>query len=172
MNQMSDLDPYTTPTTSNPVSEVDTSNGEVELATLNERFTGSVVDGLILVIPLLPFMFFLGFFNNPEGMDFGKTALFGIIGFGLHALINYRFLSQTGQTIGKKVAKTKIVDAVTGEKPDIKSLLLKRQGFQQVLGIVPVISMILTLIDLCFIFRKDRRCIHDFVANTKVIKAR
>jgi hypothetical protein len=39
-----------------------------------------------------------------------------------------------------------------------------------VLQYIPGVGSIIGLADLLFIFRQDRRCIHDFIAGTKVIQ--
>jgi uncharacterized RDD family membrane protein YckC len=39
-----------------------------------------------------------------------------------------------------------------------------------VLQQIPVVNFILPLLDALFIFREDRRCIHDLIAGTKVIQ--
>ena len=36
---------------------------------------------------------------------------------------------------------------------------------------IPWVGQFIVLVDSLFVFRKDKRCIHDLIANTKVIKA-
>ncbi len=35
--------------------------------------------------------------------------------------------------------------------------------------LIPYVGMIFVFIDPLFIFREERRCIHDFIAGTKVV---
>ena len=42
----------------------------------------------------------------------------------------------------------------------------------QIASVIPAIGNILPLLDVLFIFREDRRCLHDFIAGTKVVKAK
>jgi uncharacterized RDD family membrane protein YckC len=39
-------------------------------------------------------------------------------------------------------------------------------------ALIPVIGGFLPLVDVLFIFRHDRRCIHDLLAGTNVVKVR
>jgi len=39
-----------------------------------------------------------------------------------------------------------------------------------ILGAVPMIGNVFTIVNYCFIFRADRRCLHDLIAGTKVVK--
>ena len=36
---------------------------------------------------------------------------------------------------------------------------------------ISVLGLIFWIVDSCFIFRADQRCLHDLVAGTKVVKA-
>jgi len=38
-----------------------------------------------------------------------------------------------------------------------------------IVGLIPGVGIALTILDALFIFRDDRRCIHDLIAGTKVI---
>ena len=39
-----------------------------------------------------------------------------------------------------------------------------------VLGAIPYIGWAFTMVDICFIFRDDHRCVHDLMAGTRVVK--
>ena len=64
---------------------------------------------------------------------------------------------------------------------DVEDALLGVTGFgglvglreivPAVIGMVPLLGGIFSIVDACFIFRGDQRCIHDLMANTKVIRA-
>ena len=34
---------------------------------------------------------------------------------------------------------------------------------------IPVLGPLFSLVNVCFIFREDRRCIHDLIAGTQVV---
>ena len=44
-----------------------------------------------------------------------------------------------------------------------------REWIIGIIGLFPIVGIVIIIIDKLFIFREDRRCIHDMIANTKVI---
>jgi len=87
---------------------------------------------------------------------------------GLMALVACQiyFLSSLGQSIGKKVMGIRIVKNTTGENGGFGTNVLVRLIANGILGFVPLYS----LVDVLFIFRQDRRCLHDLIAGTKVVE--
>ena len=77
-------------------------------------------------------------------------------------------LSLKGQTIGKMTAKIRIVKAATGMNGGFIPNVLVRLFLSNLLGIITL--NLYHLVDGLFIFRGDRRCIHDLMAGTVVIK--
>lgn len=100
-----------------------------------------------------------------HGVDLG-VALMGMLVF---YSVQWGFLSSSGQTIGKKLTRIRIV-TMTGEKPSMTDLALKRYGFMNLSTFIPIAGGLIALADLFSIFRKDHRCLHDQVAGTQVIK--
>lgn len=87
--------------------------------------------------------------------------------FGLAGLAAYQvyLLSTFGQTIGKKMMNIKIVKADSGENGGFVTNVLMRGILNGILGFIPLYA----LVDVLFIFREDRRCIHDMIAGTRVV---
>ncbi|MOA70690.1 RDD family protein [compost metagenome] len=54
--------------------------------------------------------------------------------------------------------------------PELGNLLLKRYLVWWLLAYVPIVGMFLVLVDYLFIFRADRRCLHDRLAATRVVQ--
>ena len=87
-------------------------------------------------------MYFTGAF---QGIMQGKqpTLLYslgvGFAGIIFFLLINFKFLKDSGQTLGKKALGTKIVND-QGETVTLGAILLKRYGFYFFIGLVPVIE--------------------------------
>ena len=77
-------------------------------------------------------------------------------------------LYQRGQTIGKRIMGIAIV-TLDNQKPAFFPLIAQRYMSQWLIHMVPVIGPLLRLIDVLFIFRADKRCLHDHIAKTKVI---
>jgi uncharacterized RDD family membrane protein YckC len=102
----------------------------------------------------------------PLALGFGLS--FG--GFVLFLLVQGYPLSNTGQTWGKRLLKLRIVD-LEGRKPAFGRLIGLRYATGWAIGLVPIIGPIYSIVDVLFIFRDDRRCIHDHIAGTRVVVA-
>jgi uncharacterized RDD family membrane protein YckC len=50
------------------------------------------------------------------------------------------------------------------------AIILKRSLPITLFSLIPVIGGLLGLANIGFIFRKDRRCLHDIIAGTKVVQ--
>lgn len=144
---------------------------EYDLASRWSRLFASILDGIIMLMILVPTMFIVGYFEViASGEDvFLYQVLLGIFSIFIFIVINLKFLADKGQTIGKMVLGIKIVD-MQGGKAELKDHLFKRYLTYFLPGQVPLIGGLFSLINVLFIFRKDKRCIHDLVGNTQVIR--
>ena len=159
--------PYEAPQ-SNLVKDEENS---VTLATRGSRFLAALIDGLIGIAIAVPFWFVSGMWDFIAA---GASApliyilaggVYGFIGF---VLVHYYFLNKNGQTVGKKILKIRI----TGTDDQLKGapqLLTKRYLPITIVSMIPLLGSLLMLVNLLFIFRKDRRCVHDLIAGTKVV---
>ena len=87
-----------------------------------------------------------------------------IIMLGIQAFM----LAKSGQSIGKKLTKIKIVDAETGTQTS----LMRAFTLRSIVFILPTIYFIplFSLVDWIFGLGKNRQTLHDKLAKTKVIK--
>ena len=123
-----------------------------------------VVFGVIAaLIPGIVLTFLSGGSFDPEPFLLG--AVVGIISFVIY---QWYLLATTAQTIGKKYLKIKIVKN-DGEKAGFFVNVVLREWVMTLIGIFPAIGGIIQLVDILFIFRDDRKCIHDLIAGTVVI---
>jgi uncharacterized RDD family membrane protein YckC len=163
---MSDINPYQTPN-----SDVTVAHGANELAGRWVRFGASIVDGIVIVLVMVPVMYLMGifsYFTSNTEPPMTLMLMVAVIAFVVFVAINYVPLSKNGQTVGKKVANIRITD-LQGNKADVGTIILKRYLPVQIAGQVPIIGGLVSLIDVLFIFRKDRRCLHDLIAGTQVM---
>jgi uncharacterized RDD family membrane protein YckC len=79
-------------------------------------------------------------------------------------------LSLRGQSVGNMLVGTRIVRAPGGERAGFLRAFLLRGCVARVIRQLPLIGGIFWVVDSCFIFRDDRRCLHDLIAGTKVVK--
>jgi uncharacterized RDD family membrane protein YckC len=83
----------------------------------------------------------------------------GLLGFVAVMVYQVVLLVRTGQTLAKRWLRIKVV-ALDGGKPALRAHVVR--GL--VLGMLGPISA-------AFIFRADRRCLHDLAAETRVVVA-
>jgi uncharacterized RDD family membrane protein YckC len=144
----------------------------VELATRGQRLGAALLDMLIGLAFGVPMMYAAGFFDyigRGQKPPFGLTLLLTASGFVIFILVHGYFLKRDGQTIGKKLVGTRIATLDDGV-PSFPTLIGARYFPLTCLSLIPSIGQILSLIDSLFVFRSDRRCVHDLIAGTKVVK--
>jgi uncharacterized RDD family membrane protein YckC len=145
-----------------------------ELASIGRRFGAIFLDGLILGLPLgavvLGVFASLGLFS---GISAGKApdlglfwAMEGVLFLGAFVswvLYEGLMLRRSGQTVGKKAMRIRVVSAEGS--PLSPGQAFGRAAMRQVLGIVPCLG----LVNYLTAFGEQRTCIHDMVARTRVI---
>jgi uncharacterized RDD family membrane protein YckC len=83
-------------------------------------------------------------------------------------VVNCVMVHQSGQTIGKRMLEIAMV------RTDGSPITLLRYIFLRVvpvvlLGMIPLVGRFVGLIDPLLIFGKERRCLHDLIADTIVV---
>lgn len=81
-------------------------------------------------------------------------------------------LTLRGQTLGKLLVGTHIVRNADGGRAGFVKAVLLRSLLFYIIGGMPLVGMIILIADGLMIFRQDRRCLHDLVADTKVMVRR
>ncbi|MBK8036795.1 MAG: RDD family protein [Verrucomicrobiaceae bacterium] len=89
-----------------------------------------------------------------------------ILALGIFQLV---MLATRGQSIGKRLLGIRIVTYPEGQNPGGVKTILLRGVVPAVIGMIPVLGPLFSLVNVCFIFREDRRCIHDLIAGTQVV---
>ena len=109
------------------------------------------------------------------GDDNDTTQIIGGILIGLVFLallgIQIYLLTTRGQTIGKKMTRVKIVKYDDGSNPGFVHACLLRLIVPGFINGIPFVGAVFPIVDACFIFSEERRCIHDLIASTKVVNA-
>lgn len=144
------------------------------LAGRGARLLAKLIDGLAGLVVALPGLVLLAlggaFEDNFSAMS---IAGLGLTGFAVLCLFIFQVyqLATRGQTIGKRLMDVKIVAYDDGTNPGFVKAVLLRVIVNGLISAVPVIGGLYSLVDILFIFRDDRRCIHDLIASTHVVKA-
>lgn len=157
-----------------PVSAAGSIGGAViaadRLAGRGTRLAAVIVDGLIGSLLGAPvWMAAAAAAGDPEALAEALTGAGTISGLLTLAyiVIQLWLLVKDGQTIGKKLLKIRIVKLETGQNGGFVPNVLMRGIVNGLLNMVPLYG----LVDVLFIFREDRRCIHDLLAGTTVVRA-
>jgi uncharacterized RDD family membrane protein YckC len=98
----------------------------------------------------------------------GATVL--VTGWLVLTVIQIILLSLRGQSIGKIVAGVRIV-RLDGQPAGFVHAWLLRNFVVRIICAVPTVGPIFWLTDILFIFSEGRRCVHDRIAGTRVVKA-
>jgi len=144
------------------------------LASHSKRLGGALIDCLIMMAVSFPVMLVTGAFRQiteQRRMTFVQGAFYSLFGLAVFLCINGYFLAKQGQTVGKKIVGTRIVAYSDGQILPFGKLLCLRYLPIALIAMIRVIGQILILADILFIFRADKRCIHDLIAGTKVVDA-
>jgi uncharacterized RDD family membrane protein YckC len=169
-NSGGDQSTYETPTA--PSEEAGTPSGP-ELAGRGRRLGAYLIDliiaGIVLgVLAVLNLGISLeDLARDPMTQQMSTAG--GIAYLVIFMVINGYLLVTKGQTLGKLALGIRIVDAVSNGAATAVKILGLRYVLVMLVGAIPIIGGLLGLIDFLFIFREDRRCVHDLLAGTKVV---
>ena len=165
-------DLYSPPET-NPQSEIEATAEHLELASRGARLGASLIDSVIMMLFILPIIYFTGGFS-PSAIESNQSIAtqitLGLVSIAIFFMLNFKLLKSNGQTIGKKLLGTKIVD-MEGNLPTFKDHLWKRYLVYLGASMVPVVGNLFSLVNSLFIFGKAKRCVHDYAGNTQVVKS-
>ncbi len=137
-----------------------------------QRLAGAIIDGLVGMIIIGPLFYFTGTWASlmqGDAMGLTTTLTWFIVGELVFLALQGYLLFNRQQTIGKWLLNMKIVGVEQDAVPAGK-LYGVRYLFMHVLAQVPILNLIM-IIDPLLIFRKDKRCLHDLLAGTRVIEA-
>lgn len=145
------------------------------------RLLAAILDGLVVSIPVFGIAISVSIYmgithSGSASADWtnGDTALLVVVGSALmlyiagFAAYQIHLLWKNGQTLGKKLMQVKIVRR-DGSRADLPRLLVLRYLIPVVLGAVPFVGGLFSLVDSLFIFSEEKRCLHDLMADTIVI---
>lgn len=147
----------------------------LSLAPRGARLASGFLDGLVM----LPIIAVAGISalglragedgaSHPGPLFFAGMGLAGLLVIVVVVLQLY-LLATRGQTLGKRWMKIRIVK-LDGSNPGFVGAVLLRAFVNGLITAIPYLGGIYGLVDALFIFRDDRRCIHDLIAGTRVVQ--
>jgi uncharacterized RDD family membrane protein YckC len=141
------------------------------LAGRGARFVGALIDGVFCALV----MFVVGLAASVN--LFGAQVVDGAAYYVAYAasLVVYTFVQAVplhlrGQTIGKMVMRLRTCRR-DGSRASVVRLVGVRLVPMMLVGLIPIGGPFVSLIDCLMIFRESRRCLHDEIANTIVVRA-
>ncbi|MBU6238636.1 MAG: RDD family protein [Planctomycetes bacterium] len=175
---MSD-NPYASPLTGGGADALAVSEND-ELAGRFTRFAAAMVDGILMNGITMPVMFATGFFARTQAQQVGFVEQIAMSLFCMAVMLalNGYLLATRGQTIGKLLTKIQIVDAQSGGLlPFLRVCVYRYLWMFPLVFVVALIPgtvddglvNVVALIDALFIFGAARRCLHDYIAGSRVV---
>jgi uncharacterized RDD family membrane protein YckC len=154
------------------VEDMATEADSGELAGRWSRLGAALIDGILAglvlwcVSLLTPFNVFRPSLHNGLMVVMVENTLAGFVIF----LVLHGYLLQTrGQTIGKMLLRIRIV-RTDGSTATLARLAGLRYFANSVLALIPVVGWLYGLADALMIFRQSRKCLHDNLADTIVVR--
>ncbi|WP_438480257.1 RDD family protein [Oleiharenicola lentus] len=164
------------------------SKTETALAPRELRLAGAVIDGLLKTLCFLPTTLPLYRFvqersldNPPPSMQETFTATSQILADNLSksfpfliglVIVQMTLITLRGQSVGKLLLRMRIVRHTDETHAGFLRGFFIRSFLPALVQQLPLIGMLFWIVDTCFIFRGDHRCLHDLAAGTKVISVR
>ena len=149
----------------------DSVSGELRM----QRMAATGLDWALITVVTLLVILATGVLEHAEDYaNVGRSTVNAVLcGLPAYLILNGWLLWTRGQTAGKAAMSLMIVDHQTGNCASLWKLLFVRALIPVVViaaGFIWELLWLLVLIDFCFIFRKDQRCLHDWIAGTRVVK--
>lgn len=126
------------------------------LASRPRRLAADLTDRLLFVLPL-------ALFDDAIPDPVQIVAAFGWIALIVAQVV---LTSRTGRSLGKRTLGLRVVRRETGENGGFVVNILRRNVLNAVFCLIPGY----VIVDALFIFREDRRCLHDRLAGTIVVR--
>ena len=142
------------------------------LASRWARLGASLIDSIILVVPIIAIVYGTDYWERVMNQNISliEQMLPVLMGFLEYLVLNGYLLHKRGQTIGKWALGIKIVSLHNEKILPLWKVFFVRYVPQVLVAMIPLAGSILILINDLFIFRKNKRCVHDYIAGTKVIR--
>jgi uncharacterized RDD family membrane protein YckC len=147
---------------------------QTELAGRGRRFVAAVVDAVVAFVAAFAVLLIPALRPLAEAQQTSMSLtswmpVSAVVGVLVFLVVQGWLLATRGQTVGKVLLRLRIV-RTDGSRPQAWRLLGLRYGVGLLMNLNPLISMIYGLIDSLLIFRESRKCLHDSIADTQVIK--
>ena len=169
-----EANPYAAPAAiMDDVRAWDAADLESRKATRIKRLGAVLLDGLSNLVWLLPIVWAGSMVDGVRHGTKPSAPMIGVmlIGFALLValiVLNGVLLHRHGQTLGKRALDIAIV-RTDGSRMGLTRFIFIRSLPTGLLGAIPYVGGLATLVDSLMIFGRERRCLHDLIADTIVV---
>ncbi|MEZ5302194.1 MAG: RDD family protein [Verrucomicrobiales bacterium] len=172
-----DPNPYAPPKAEAGTASTEYDPGGTELASRWLRLGGHLIDvlflvgiafGLTFLVAALSPDMVLSLDDDLFGGDSRFYLLIGLV-FAIYLGTNIPLWHYRGQSLGKLLLGMKIIRA-DGARAPLWRILFLRTFPILILGEIPLIGRLISIVDAVLIFRDSRQCLHDDFADTIVIR--
>ena len=169
-----EANPYAAPAAAmDDVAAWDAYDLENRKTSRGKRLGAVLLDGLINLSWMVPIFWGATMAVAVQKGIKPASPMVGIMVLGLLILLalfvtNCVLLHRHGQTIGKRMLDIAIV-RTNGDRMGLRRYLLQRLLPMILLGAIPMVGGLVSLVDPLLIFGKQRRCLHDLIADTIVV---
>ena len=153
------------------MSEVIENTPTIVLASRWSRLWASIIDAFVYAIFIVPVFLYGGLYDkllSNETIELTEQVALTVYGWVVYFLCQGYLLHKKGQTIGKNLMDIAIVD-MEGKQIGLLNIMGKRIIPMVAVAYIPFIGPFISTFDYLFVFRKDKRCLHDLIAGTQVV---
>jgi uncharacterized RDD family membrane protein YckC len=182
MTNPPDPNPYAPPRAD--VGDRSSDDASGDLASRWQRLGASLFDGLPLLVAMIPLI--VGMVTsvlssqtiagadgtNPLApfLSAGPLGVVSLVLVSVVLAIQWILLGVRGQTLGKLVAGIRVVRLDGSRASFVHTVVLRYWPFFIVSLVLGNAGNAVTALDSLLVFRRDRRCLHDLIAGTKVVR--
>ena len=137
---------------------------------LGRRLVAAAIDFVVVGVAGLVLVITIGAFEDAE--DYAGNILARIVAFGFltYFLVNGLPLWRRSQTVGKALLGLVVVAAGTQTRAPLWRLVARAPFFMALYGVFLGWPGLIALVDQGFIFGAKRRCLHDLICGTEVVR--
>lgn len=153
------------------MSEVIENTTTIAIASRWSRFWAFIIDAFVYAIFIIPVFLYSSLYDKfllNESIDLAEKVALIVYGWVVFFVCQGYLLHKRGQTIGKNLMDIAIVD-MEGNQIGLLNIVGKRIIPMVAVAYIPFIGRFISMLDYLFVFRKDKRCLHDLIAGTQVI---
>ena len=148
-------------------------NDSTMLAGRGRRLFATLIDLVITPVVGVAIMLVTGILESAEAYASTEQTItrLMLLAMSSYLVVNGWLLFSRSQSLGKSLLGIMIVDNNSGEPASFWKLILLRLWALPLiyLSVIPF-ALIIPVLDQAFIFGESRRCLHDYLCSTKVVK--